>query len=97
MADQLDHYARSSLEPHHVAALKLADALMTQPTGIDVALKDEVHRHFTDNQIIELTLDVMKWNYQKVAVSLGTDAEVSPGKLADLAFDEQGHWLPPTK
>jgi hypothetical protein len=32
----------------------------------------------------------MKWNYQKVSVALGTDAEVKPGELADLVFDEEG-------
>ena len=41
-------------------------------------------------ELVELTLDVMKWNYQKVSVALGTDAEVKPGELADLTFDEDG-------
>ena len=32
----------------------------------------------------------MKWNYQKVAVALGTDDEVTPGQLTDLVFDADG-------
>ncbi len=75
------------------AALALADALMTQPSSLTGAVVDELHHHFTEEQIIELTLDVMKWNAQKVAVSLGTDHWVRPGELSDLRFDEQGNWV----
>lgn len=78
------------------AALDLADALMTQPGELPPSLRRRLHQHFTREQIIELTLDVMKWNYQKVPVALGTDPEVVPGEIADLVFDEQGHWVRPT-
>jgi hypothetical protein len=37
----------------------------------------------------------MKWNYQKVPVSLGTDLVFKPGELADMVFDEQGHFVVP--
>lgn len=30
----------------------------------------------------------MKWSYQKVPVALGTNDEVKPGRLTDLAFDD---------
>jgi hypothetical protein len=95
MVAKVHDYARSDLPAHQKAALRLADALMTQPGQIDTSLHDELSRHFTDEQIIELTVDVMKWNYQKVSVALGVDAEVRPGELTDLIFDEQGHWVRP--
>jgi hypothetical protein len=38
----------------------------------------------------------MKWNYQKVPVSLGTDLEVQEGELTPLIFDAQGNWVKPT-
>lgn len=63
---------------------------MTQPGGISAALRDELARHYRPEQVLELTLDVMKWSYQKVSVALGTDAEVVPGRLTDLAFDDAG-------
>ena len=70
---------------------------MTQPGQLPAGLVDELHRHFSDEQLIELTLDVMKWNYQKVSVATGTDFEIRPGELADLVFDEHGHFVrPPT-
>jgi hypothetical protein len=96
MADKVDYYWSSDLPDHQKAALRLADALMTQPGSIDQELRDELHRHFTHDQLIELTVDVMKWNYQKVPVALGTDYEVKPGELADLVFDERGHFVRPT-
>ncbi|MEY4372089.1 MAG: hypothetical protein RL219_858, partial [Actinomycetota bacterium] len=88
MAAKVQHYETSDLAAHHKAALRLADALMTQPGQIDAALRAELRTHFTDDQIVEITVDVMKWNYQKVSVALGVDAEVRPGELVDLIFDE---------
>jgi hypothetical protein len=73
-----------------------ADALMTQPGSITPQQKADLLLHFTRDQIIELTVDVMKWNYQKVPVSLGTDLEVQEGELTPLIFDAQGNWVKPT-
>jgi alkylhydroperoxidase family enzyme len=95
MAAKVDRYEASDLPDHHKAALRLADALMTQPGGIDASLRDELRRHFSDDQLVELTVDVMKWNYQKVTVALGTDDEVRPGQLTDLLFDDEGNWVRP--
>ena len=95
MAAKVDRYEVSDLPARHKAALRLADALMTQPGGIDAPLRDELRRHFSDDQLVELTVDVMKWNYQKVTVALGTDDEVRPGELAELQFDADGNWVRP--
>lgn len=83
------------LPADHRAALALADALMTQPSSLSDAMIEDLHRHFTAEQLIELTLDVMKWNAQKVAVALGIDDWIRPGELSDLRFDEQGNWVRP--
>jgi hypothetical protein len=86
----LDADRRSGFSAAHAAALDLADALMTQPGGVGDELVTELHRHFSREQIIELTLDVMKWNTQKISVALGTDAPLRPDRLAELDFDEEG-------
>lgn len=91
-AERVSHFRVEELPAHHVAALRLADALMTDPAGISAQLRDELRTHFTDEQILELTLDVMKWNYQKVMVALGNDPEMRAGQLTDIAFDEQGNF-----
>ena len=96
MAAKVERYEASDLSEAHKVALRLADALMTQPNDITPALAAGLRVHFSDEQILELTLDVMKWNYQKVTVALRTDDEVRPGELVDLVFDEAGNWVPPS-
>jgi hypothetical protein len=95
--------AREALsdDPHglgdaHRAALALADVMMTRPADLSDELVDELTRHFDGPQLLELTLDVMKWNTQKAAVALGVDDEVRPGELTDLVFDVYGNWVRPT-
>lgn len=96
LVGELAHSTASTvLSDARKAALDLADALMTQPGRVPTELRDRLHDLFTRAQIIELTLDVMKWNYQKVPVALGTDVEINPGELSDLVFDEQGRLVRP--
>jgi hypothetical protein len=94
MAGMVDDYESSDLAERHKVALRLADAMMSQPGSIRPQLRSDGHEHFSDQEILELTLDVMKWNYQKVAVALGIDAEVAPGQLTDLHFDSDGRPRP---
>ena len=80
------------MDPHHEAAVAFATQLMPQPNAITEELLVELRSFFSDDQLIELTLDVMKWNYQKVSVALGTDREIREGELSELHFDENGKW-----
>lgn len=66
---------------------------MTMPALIPAALVERMRTYFSPEQIVELTLDVMKWNAQKVPVSLGIDDWVRPGELSDLVFDADGRWV----
>ncbi|MEM7285037.1 MAG: hypothetical protein AAF480_01690 [Actinomycetota bacterium] len=68
---------------------------MTRPGDLSDEVLEDLRTHFTESQMVELTLDVMKWNYQKVSVATGTDVEIVPGELADLIFDDDGHWVRP--
>jgi hypothetical protein len=79
-----------TLSPRHRAALALADAELSQPGALAAELVAQLDSHFTYAEVIELTLDVMKWSYQKVPVALGVDREVKPGELTDLTFDADG-------
>jgi hypothetical protein len=93
---RIERIQAGDASPAHAAALTLADSLMSSPGQLTDAQVAELRAHFTDAQLLELTLDVMKWNYQKVPVTLGTDDEVRAGELTDLVFDEAGHWVRPT-
>ena len=90
MAAKVDRYESSDLPERHKVALRVADAMMTQPGSITPELRRTAYEHFTREELLEMTLDVMKWNYQKVPVALGIDAEVRPGQLAELRFDASG-------
>ena len=94
-AAKVERYEASDLSERHKVALRLADVLMTQPGELSSALGDQLRSHFSENEILELTLDVMKWNYQKVSVALGVDADVRPGELTDLVFGADGNWVRP--
>lgn len=89
-------YEASDLSERHKVALRFADAIMTQPGQIDDELRSDLFVHFTREQIVEMTVDVMKWNYQKIPVSLRNDFEVKEGELVPLVFDENGHWVKPS-
>jgi alkylhydroperoxidase family enzyme len=69
--DQIDHYEDSDLSARHKAALRYVDALIWTPSR---ASGDELRQHFSRDEAIELTLDVMRNAYNKVAVALGADA-----------------------
>jgi len=56
------------------AALRYVDALVWTPAHIDAEVAAGVRRHFTDEQAVELTLDVMRNAGNKIAVALAADA-----------------------
>lgn len=85
-------YNPEALRTEHALAAKFAMELMTQPNGITAELLNSLRKFYTDAQLIELSLDVMKWNYQKVSVALGTDQEVRTGEISELHFNEKGQW-----
>ncbi|NBN89776.1 MAG: hypothetical protein EBV24_05600 [Actinobacteria bacterium] len=94
--EKVKAYEASDLTERHKVALRFADAIMTQPGQISDELRSDLFVHFTREQIVEMTVDVMKWNYQKIPVSLRNDFEVKEGELVPLVFDENGHWVKPS-
>jgi hypothetical protein len=75
---------------------------MTGPAGIDAELRAALRAAFTPPELVELSLDVMAFNKQKVSVALGTDRAVAEDALTELVFDDDGHfrfgrqWRPDT-
>lgn len=75
--DEIDHYENSDLSDRHKAALRFVDAVIWTPAQVPGA---ELLRHFSADEAVELTLDVMRNASNKVAVALGVDApRVSEG------------------
>lgn len=83
-------YERSDLDERHKVALRLTDAMIMDPSMNTPELGEQVREHFTDEQITELTADIMKWSFQKVLVSLRIEPPLREG-LSLMTFDESGH------
>ncbi len=85
---EIAHYEESSdLSDAHKAALRHVDALIWTPSALD----DAVLAHYSLEQAVEITLDVMRNGTNKIAVALGGDApRVSDGvELYRLGVDGQ--------
>jgi AhpD family alkylhydroperoxidase len=76
----IDHHADSDLSPIAKAALPLVDAMIWTPTAIPEDVVTAVRTHLTDEEAIEVVLDVVRNSANKIAVALGADApEVTEG------------------
>jgi hypothetical protein len=85
----------TGLAPRHRLALRLADAMMTRPDSLAATDCAALREEFSPAELVEMTIDVMKWNAQKPPVALGVDVEVRAGDLTDLVFDDDGNWVRP--
>lgn len=86
--DAIDDYENSELAERHKAALRYVDALIWTPAQIDGS---QLLAHFSNDEAVELTLDVMRNAANKVAVALGADAaRVSEG-TERYALGADGH------
>jgi hypothetical protein len=90
VAEKIPRYEESDLPGRHKAALRLVDRFVTWPAQIDDALVAASRAHFSDEELVEVTLDVISWSQQKIYVALDVDEVVDEHGLAPLAFDEQG-------
>ena len=70
----IDHYEGSDLPERHKAALRLADAVITQPMLIDDVLIEPIQTHFSPEATTEIVLDMIRNAANKFAVAVGGDA-----------------------
>ncbi len=76
----VDHYEQSDLSEATKAALALTDAIIWTPTAIPDDVVARVREHLTDEQAIEVVLDVIRNATNKIAVALRADEpEVTEG------------------
>jgi alkylhydroperoxidase family enzyme len=72
---QIDRYETADgVTAPQKAALRYVDALIWTPARIDPVVAADVRAHFSEDQAVELTLDVMRNASNKIAVSLAADA-----------------------
>jgi|TARA_B110000902_G_scaffold265250_1_gene349004 alkylhydroperoxidase family enzyme len=89
MQRKIATYENSDFSPEIIVALKLCDAIILSPMLANNALKEELNRYFSSQQISEICLDVMKWSQQKALVALRIEAPIRK-YISVLSFDEKG-------
>ncbi|HEY1466993.1 MAG TPA: hypothetical protein VGF11_08050, partial [Acidimicrobiales bacterium] len=89
MFDKVDWYETTDLSERHKVALRLTDAVITQPTEIMPELVTQVRRYFEPAEVVEIVFDISRNSAQKVAVALAADqAHVTEGvEYYDLDAD----------
>lgn len=94
MTAKVDFYESSDLDERIKVALRYVDAFVNDPNEVDGALARELARYFTPAQIVEISLDIMKWSTQKIHVALGLDTksgtDVESGAVTYFEFDADG-------
>ena len=79
----VDHYEDSGLSAVQKAALRLADAYLTDPAAMSDDVKSDVSRHLSAVQVAELVVKLMGYSSDKVMVALRLDLD----RVEPLAFD----------
>ena len=75
----VDSYATSGFPAATKAALALTDTLIQAPYDVPADVIDEAREHLTEEQTVEVVLDVMRNAANKIAVALGADAATTEG------------------
>jgi alkylhydroperoxidase family enzyme len=89
MFTKIDWYETTDLTERHKVALRLTDAVITQPAEITPELVVQVRTYFDPAEVVEIVFDILRNSAQKVAVALaGDEAHVTEGvEYYDLADD----------
>jgi alkylhydroperoxidase family enzyme len=87
----IEHFeASTQLTDRYKAALRYVDALIWSPSHIDRGIAAGVRAHFSDDEAVELTFDVMRNASNKVAVALGGDAPRVENGTEQYLLDADG-------
>lgn len=87
----IEHFEASALlTDRHKAALRYVDTLIWSPRDIDRGIAAGMRAHFSDDEAVELTFDVMRNASNKVAVALGGDAPRVEHGTAEYLLDADG-------
>ena len=91
MQKKIRAWKTSDFTPAIKTALALCDTMIFRPGAIDPGLREELKRHFSNEQIAEICVDVMKWSQQKALVALRIEPPASVEHLTELRFDADGN------
>jgi hypothetical protein len=94
MTAKIDFFEQSDLDERIKVALRYTDAFLNDPSAVDARLSAQLAGHFSPAQVVEMSLDIMKWSTQKIHVTLGLDVmpgvDVEGGALTFFGFTPDG-------
>jgi alkylhydroperoxidase family enzyme len=93
MLSAVDAYEQSSLPERLKVALRYTDMFLSQPGKMSPTLRRDLHRQFTEREILALSLEIAMFSIQKPYIALGLD--VLPGidmehEVAWFEYDATG-------
>jgi len=88
---EIERYETSDrVSDRHKAALRYVDALIWSPARIESEVAAGMRAHFTEDEALELTFDVMRNACNKIAVSLAADAARVEEGTEEYSIDADG-------
>ena len=89
--DAVDAYADSDLADSAKAALALTDAVIWTPYAVPADVLATARAHLSEEQVVEVVLDVARNATNKIAVALGADAPTVTDGVELFATDADGN------
>ncbi len=86
----VEDFEHSVLSSRHKIALRLTDAVVTQPAQIDDQLVAQVHGAFTNAESTEIVLDIVRNAANKIAVAFAADAPQVADGIEFFDLDANG-------
>lgn len=87
----IDDWPESELPLRTKAALGLVDAMVVTPDQVPATTRDEARQYLSDEQIVEVLLDVVRNAANKIAVALGADAATVTDGVELFTMDGDGN------
>jgi hypothetical protein len=73
--------------------LRLHDAFLAYPAGLDPLVRSDALRCFSPSQIVELTFKFVWWSTNRASVTLGDDRPHDETRLTPFHYDERGVYV----
>ena len=76
-----------------MVSLRLHDAFLFHPAGLDLGTRNEALERFTPAQIVELAFKFLFWSTNRPVVTLGKDAPHDPDRLTSFEYGPNGEYI----
>ena len=94
LMDEVLAYEESEwLTKSQKVALRLHDAFLGHPAGLNAAARAETLEYFAPAQIVELALKFLYWSSNRPVVALGSDAPHDANRLTSFHYGENGEYI----